>query len=166
MARKRRQHWLVEVLRGPFAVSDNERNTSYPLVMVLHWLPGILGIVPSLGFRNLWSLMLLIALLAMLAAILYPKRGQAVFSALTAASALWLAGSIRIVQALWVAVTGRLPHRVIPHEPVPRRAAATIAVVGFAFWTLAAAIVLWRRWRRNSGTSNTGRSLANRSANQ
>src|SRR5262245_56045121 len=78
MARKRRQHWLVEVLRGPFAVSDNERNTSYPLVIVLHWLPGILGIVPSLGFRNLGSLLLLIALLAVPVAILYPKRGQAV----------------------------------------------------------------------------------------
>jgi hypothetical protein len=145
MARKRRQHWLVEVLRGPFAVSDNERNTAYPLVIVLHWLPGILGVVPSLGFRDLRSVMLLIALLAIPVAILYPKRGQAVFSAMTAASALWLAGSIRIAQALWVAVTGRLPHRVIPAQSVPRSTAATIAIVGFAFWTLAAAILLWRR---------------------
>jgi hypothetical protein len=153
MARKRRQHWLVEVLRGPFAVSDNERNTAYPLVAVLHWLPGILGVVPGLGFRNLWALMLLIALLAIPVAILYPKRGQAVFSAMTAASALWLAGSIRIVQALWVAVMGRLPHRAIPAESVPRSTAMTIAVVGFAFWTLAAAILLWRR-RRNSGRSH------------
>jgi lysylphosphatidylglycerol synthetase-like protein (DUF2156 family) len=153
MARKRRQHWLVEVLRGPFAVSDNERNTSYPLVIVLHWLPGVLGVVPSLGFGNLWSLMLLITLLAILVGILYPKRGQAVFSAMTAVSALWLAGSIRIVQALWVAVTARLPHRVIPAESVPRSTAVTIAIVGFAFWILAAAILLWRR-RRNSGRSD------------
>ena len=153
MTRKRRQHWLIEVLRGPFAVSDNERNTSYPLVAVLHWLPGILGIVPSLGFRNLWALMLLIALLAVPIALLYPKRGRAVFSAMTAASALWLAGSIRIAQALWVVVTGRLPHRVIPAESVPRSTATTIAIVGFAFWTLAAAIVLWQR-RRNAGRSD------------
>jgi len=153
MARKRRQHWLVEVLRGPFAVSDNERNTSYPLVIVLHWLPGILGIVPSLGFRNVSSAILLIAVLAMPVAILYPKRGQAVLSAMTAASALWLAGSIRIVQALWVAVTGRLPHKVIPAQSVPRSTAATIAIVGFAFWTVAGAIVLWRRGR-NSGRSD------------
>jgi lysylphosphatidylglycerol synthetase-like protein (DUF2156 family) len=153
MARKRRQHWLVELLRGPFAVSDNERNTSYPLVIVLHWLPGVLGVVPSLGFGNLWSLMLLITLLAILVAILYPKRGQAVFSAMTAVSALWLAGSIRIVQALWVAVTARLPHRVIPAESVPRSTAVTIAIVAFAFWILAAAILLWRR-RRKSGRSD------------
>jgi hypothetical protein len=152
MTRKRRQLWLVEVLRGPFAVSDNERNTSYPLVIVLHWLPGIVGIVPSLGFRNPWSLMLLIALLAVPIAVLYPKRGRAVFSAMTAASALWLAGSIRIAQALWVAVTGRLPHRVIPAESVPRSTAATIAIVGFAFWSFAAAIVLWRR--RDAGPSD------------
>jgi hypothetical protein len=147
MARKHRQHWLIQVLRGPFAVSDNERNTSYPLVVVLHWLPGILGVVPSLGFRDLRSLMLLIALLAIPIAILYPKRGRAVFSAMTAVSALWLAGSIRIVQALWVAVTGRLPHRVIPGESVPRSTAVTIAIIGFAFWSLAAAILLWRRRR-------------------
>jgi len=153
MARKRRPNWLVEVLRGPFAVSDNERNTSYPLVILLHWLPGILGIVPRIGFRDLWAPILLIAFLAIPVAILYPKRGKAVFSAMTAASALWLAGSIRIAQALWVVVTGRLPHRVIPPESVPRSTAMTIAIVGFAFWTLAAAIVLWRR-RRTSGRSN------------
>ena len=133
-------------------MSDNERNTSYPLVIVLHWLPGILGVVPSLGFRNLWSPMLLITLLAIPVAILYPKRGQAVFSAMTAVSALWLAGSIRIVQALWVAVTGRLPHRVIPPESVPRSTAVTIAIVGFTFWAFAAALLLWRR-RRHSGRS-------------
>jgi lysylphosphatidylglycerol synthetase-like protein (DUF2156 family) len=152
MARRRRQPWLVEVLRGPFAVSENERNTAYPLVIVLHWLPGILGVVPALGFGNLWASMLLIAVLAIPVAILYSKRGQAVFSAMTAASALWLAGSIRIVQALWVAVTGRLPHRVVPAESVPRTMAVTIAIVGFAFWTLAAAILLWRR-RGKSGRS-------------
>jgi hypothetical protein len=147
-ARKRGQNWLVEVLRGPFAVSDNERKTSYPLVVVLHWLPGVLGIVPGLGFRNLWVLVLLITLLAILAAILYPRRGQAVFSVMTGVSALWLAGSIRIVQALWVAVTGRLPHRAIPAESVSRSTAVTIAIVGFAFWSLAAAILLWRRQRQ------------------
>lgn len=152
MARKRRQNWLDRLLRGPFAVSDNERNTSYPLVIVLHWLPGILGVVHGLDVRSLWSSMLLITFLAIPVAILYPKRGQAVFSAMTAVSALWLAGSIRIVQALWVAVTGRLPHRVVPAEFVPRSTAVTFAIVGVAFWILAAAILLWRR-RRNSGQS-------------
>src|SRR5262249_29477796 len=107
-------------------------------------------IVPGLGFRNLWASVLLIALLAMPIAILYPKRGRAVLSAMTAASALWLAGSIRIAQALWVAVTGRLPHRVIPAESLPRSTAATIPIVGFAFWTLPGAIVLWRR-RKGAG---------------
>jgi len=153
MARKRRQHWLVEVLRGPFAVSDNERNTSYPLAIVLCWLPGILGVVPSLGVRDLWSPVLMITFLAIPIAILYPKRRQAVFSAMTVASALWLAGSSRVVQALWVAVTGRLPHRPAPAEWVPRSTSVPIAIVGFAFWTMAAAILLWRR-RRDSGRSS------------
>jgi len=151
MARKRRQNWLIEVLRGPFAVSDNERNTAIPLAVVLHFLPGMLSLVPSLGARNIWLFVLLIALLVIPIAILYPKRTPAVFSAMTAVSALWLAGSIRIVQALWVAVTGRLPHKVIPSESVPRSTAVTIAIVGFAFWSLAAAILLWRR---NSGQSD------------
>jgi hypothetical protein len=145
MARKHKQNWLVEVLRGPFALSDNERNTAIPLAVVLHFLPGMLSLVPSLGARNIWSFVLLIALLVILVAILYPKRKPAVFSAMTAVSALWLAGSIRIAQALWVAVTARLPHRAIPSESVPRSTAVTIAIVGFAFWSLAAAILLWRR---------------------
>jgi hypothetical protein len=145
MARKRRQNWLVEVLRGPFTVSDNERNTAIALAVVLHFLPGMLSLVPSLNARNIWSFGLLIALLVILIAILYPKRKPAVFSAMTAVSALWLTGSIQIVQALWVAVTARLPHRAIPGESVPRSTAVTIAIVGFAFWSVAAAILLWRR---------------------
>jgi hypothetical protein len=153
MGRKQKQRGLVEVLRGPFAVSENERNTSYPLVIVLHWLPGILGLLPSVGFRDIRSLLPLIAFLAIPIAILYPKRGKAVFSAMTAVSALWLAGSIRLVQALWVTVTGRLPHRAVPGVSVPRSTAVTIAIVGFAFWSLAAAILLWRR-RRTSGRAD------------
>lgn len=145
MARKGRHNWLIEVLRGPFVVSDNERNTAIALAVVLHFLPGMLSLVPSLGARNIWSFLLLIALLVILVAILYPKRKPAVFSAMTAVSALWLAGSIQIVQAVWVAVTARLPHRAIPSESVPRSTAVTIALVGFAFWGLAAAILLWRR---------------------
>src|SRR5689334_18082751 len=74
MGRKQKQRGLVEVLRGPFAVSENERNTSYPLVIVLHWLPGILGLLPSVGFRDIRSLLPLIAFLAIPIAILYPKR--------------------------------------------------------------------------------------------
>jgi hypothetical protein len=145
MARNRKQKWLVQLLRGPFAVSDNERNTAIPLAVLLHFCPAMLTLVPSLGARNMWSFVLLIALLVVLLAILYPKRKPAVFSAMTAVSALWLAGSIQIVQALWVGVTARLPHRAIPGESVPRSTAVTIAVVGFAFWSLAAAILLWRR---------------------
>src|SRR5262249_30889077 len=149
MARKRRLHWLVDVFRGPFAVSDNERNTAIPLAIALHFLPGMLSVAFNGGFRNLWALGLLIALLVILVAILYPKRQPAVFSAMTAVSALWLAGSIRIAQALWVAVTGRLPHRAIPAESVDRRTAVTTASVGLSFRPGAAAILLWRR-RRNS----------------
>jgi len=146
MVRKRRQHWLVEVFRGPFAASDNERNTAIPLAVVLHFLPGILTIVPSIGLRNLWAFVLLITLLVMLAAILYPKQKPAVLSVMTGVSALWLTGSIWIAQALWVAVTARLPHRVIPAESVPRSTALPIALAGFASWTLAAAVLfLWRR---------------------
>jgi hypothetical protein len=151
MARRRRQNWLIEVLRGPFTVSDNERNTAIALAVVLHFLPGILSLVPSLSARNAGSFVLLIALLVIPVAILYPKRKPAVFSAMTAVSALWLAGSIQIVQALWVVVTARLPHRAIPSESVPRSTAVAIAIVGFAFWGLAAAILLWRR---NSGQSD------------
>jgi len=155
MGRKRRQHWLVEVLRGPFAVSDNERNTAIPLAVVLHFLPGMLAIVPSLGIRNLWAFVLLITLLVTLAAILYPKQKPAVFSVTTGASALWLTGSVWIAQAVWVAVTGRLPHRVTPAEFVPRSTALTIAMLGFASWTLAAAMLLWQR-RKGRTVACTG----------
>ena len=161
MARKRRQHWLIELFRGPFAVSANERNTAIPLAVVLHFLPGMLSVASGGGFRNLWSLVLLITLLVILVAILYPKRQSAVFSAMTAVSALWLAGSIRIAQALWVVVTERLPHRAVPSESVPRSTAVTIAIVGFAFWILAAAILLWRRRLSSGRPPDVRRSMAN-----
>jgi len=150
IVRKRRKHWLVELLRGPFAVSDHERNTAVWLAIVFHFLIRMLNIVPRLGFRNLWAFVLLMTVLVILAAILYPKQKSAVFSVMTAVSALWLSGSILILQALWVTVTGRLPHRVIPAEFVPRSTGLTIAALGFASWALAVAVLVWQRERRSS----------------
>jgi hypothetical protein len=148
MSQKRRQYSLVEVLRGPFDVSANERHTAIPLAIVLHFVPATLSLVPSLGFRNLWSFMLLIMLVVMLFGLLYPRRNSAVFSVMTYVSALWLAGSIWIAQAFWVAITGRLPHRGVPAGFVPRSTAISIGAFGLGSWMLAAAILLWHR-RRN-----------------
>jgi len=154
-----RMFWL---LRGPFPASRVQRSVGASVAIVVFPLfYAVWTIIQGVDARPALPLVMLAA---MMGGILFfgQRRNGERLTAGAFACGIWLAGSIHLAQAAFILATGRVPHRVVAREVVPRVMAIWPFLFAMGFWGTSWALWLWNQ--RRIGRRGEGQRLSTRQA--